>query len=92
MLISKGKGQADAPLSYTPLCMLYTADKLLKKLLKPRLLETMRASGDLAHRQYGFRRSVSFNNAVQDVINAAKSTERDNHYTRPVCLLATFDE
>ena len=29
--------------------------------------------------------------ALQEVVRTAKSTERGNHYSRPVCLLATLD-
>lgn len=47
VLISKGKGPADAASSYRPLCMLDTAGKLLEKLLRPRLHEAVRAAGDL---------------------------------------------
>ena len=91
VLISKGKGPADSPSAYRPLCMLDTAGKLLEKLLKPRLQAAIAAAGDLAPRQYGFRRGKSTIDAVQKVGNAAKSTEQGNHYSRPICLLATFD-
>ena len=91
VLISKGKGPADSPTAYRPLCMLDTAGKLLEKLLKPRLQAAISASGDLAPRQYGFRRGRSTIDAVQEVVNAARSTEQGNHYSRPICLLATLD-
>ena len=91
VLISKGKGKADSPFSYRPLCMLDTTGKLLEKLLKTRLLTAIRAAGDLAPRQYGFRRGLSTIDAVQEVVDAARSTESGNHYSRPVCLLVTLD-
>lgn len=90
-LISKGKGPADAPSSFRPLCMLDTAGKLLEKLLRPRLQEAIRAGGDLSPRQYGFRPGLSTVNAIQEVVATARTTERGNHYSRPVCLLATLD-
>ena len=65
--------------------------KLLEKLLKLRLQAAIAAAGDLAPRQYGFRRGKSTIDAVQEVVNAAKSTEQGNHYSRPICLLATLD-
>ena len=52
VLISKGKGPADVPSSYRPLQMLDTAGKLLEKLLKLRVLEAIRASGDLSSLQW----------------------------------------
>ena len=91
VLISKGKCPADSPSAYRPLCMLDTAGKLLEKLLKPRLQAAIAAAGDLAPRQYGFRRGKSTIDAVQEVVNAAKSTEQGNHYSRNICLLATLD-
>ena len=66
VFISKGKGPADSPLAYRPLCMLDTAGKLLEKLLKPRLQAAIIAAGDLAQRQYGFRRGKSTIDAVQE--------------------------
>ena len=56
VLISKGKGPADNPSAYHPLCLLDTAGKLLEKLLKLRQQAAIIAAGDLAPRQYGFRR------------------------------------
>ena len=52
VLISKGKGEADSPSSYRSLCMLDTKEKLLKTCL----LTVVRAAGDLASHQYGYRR------------------------------------
>ena len=91
VLISKGKGPADAPSSYRPLCMLDTAGKLLEKLVRPRLQAAIRAAGDLSERQYGFRTGRSTIDAIQEVVKAARSTERGNHFSRPVCLLVTLD-
>ena len=91
VLISKGKGPTDASSSYRPLCMLNTVGKLLEKLLKPHPHEAVRATGDLAPRQYSYRRGVSTINAVHEVVKVARSTERGNHYSRPVCLLTTLD-
>ena len=45
----------------------------------------------MAPRQYGFRRGKSTIDAVQEVVNAAKSTEQGNHYSCNICLLATLD-
>ena len=84
MLIGKGKGPADAPSSYRPLCMLNTAGKLLEKLVRPRLQAAIRAAGDLSEREYGFRTGRSTIDAIKEVVKAAKGTERGNHFDRPV--------
>ncbi|XP_035724078.1 uncharacterized protein LOC118442501 [Vespa mandarinia] len=91
VFISKGKGPADAASSYRPICMLDTAGKLLEKLLRPRLHAALRAAGDLAGRQYGFRSGLTTIQVVQQVVTAAKMTERGNQLTRPLCLLASLD-
>ena len=91
VLISKGKGPAESPSAYRLLCILDTAGNLLEKLLKPRLQDAISAARDLAPRQYGFRQGKSSIDAVQEVVNGAKSAELGNHYSRPICLLVTFD-
>ena len=91
VLIDKGKGPADVPSSYRPLCMLDTTGKLLEKLVRPRLQAAKRAAGDLSERQYGFRTGKSTIDAIQEVVKATKSTERGNHFSRRVCLLVTLD-
>ena len=91
VLIGKSKGPADAPSSYRPLCMLDTARKLLGKLVKPRLQAAIRVAGDLSGRQYGFRTGRSTIDVIQEVVKAAKSTERGNHFSRSVYLLVTLD-
>ncbi|XP_035741852.1 uncharacterized protein LOC118450897 [Vespa mandarinia] len=88
---NKGKGPADAASSYRPTLMLDTAGKLLEKLPRPRLHAALRALGDLAARQYGFRFGISTTQAVQEVVTTAKMTERWNHLTHTLCLLATLD-
>ncbi|XP_035742251.1 uncharacterized protein LOC118450548 [Vespa mandarinia] len=87
----KGKGPVGAASSYRPICMLDTAGKLLEKLLMPRLHAAVKAAGDLAGRQYGFRSGLSTIHAVQEVVTASKMMERSNYRTGPLCLLATLD-
>lgn len=90
VLISKGKGSADQPSSYRPLCMLDSSGKLLETMLRPRIQQTVKNAGDLAERQYGFRKGRSTIDVVKEVVSA-KSIERGNHYSRPIYLLVTFD-
>ena len=71
--------------------MLDTAGKLLEKLVRPRLQAAIKAAGDLSRRQYGFWMGRSAADALEEVVRAAKSMERGNHYSRPMCLLATLD-
>ncbi|XP_035742783.1 uncharacterized protein LOC118450902 [Vespa mandarinia] len=91
VLISKGNCPADAASSYRPICIINTAVKLLEKLLRQPLHAAVGAAGDLSARQYGFRSGLSIIQAVQEVFAAAKMTERGNHLTRPLCLLATVN-
>lgn len=91
VLISKGKGDVLAPSSYRPLCMLDTAGKVLEKLLQPRLLSAIRASGDLSERQYGFRRGRSTIDAIKEVIEAVRKAEDCNHHSRRMVFLVTID-
>lgn len=91
VLISKGKGNALAPSSYRPLCMLNTAGKVLEKLLQPRLLSAIREAGDLSERQYGFRRGRSTIDAVQEVIEAVRKAEDGNRHSRRMVFLVTLD-
>ncbi|XP_046837589.1 uncharacterized protein LOC124432621 [Vespa crabro] len=74
-----------------PVCMLGTAGKLLEKLLRPGLHAAERAVEDLAACQYVFRSGLSTIYAIQEIVTAAKMTERGNHHSRTLCLLATLD-
>lgn len=91
VLISKGKGDAESPSSYRPLCMLDTAGKLLERLIKPRLNEAIQASGGLSNRQHGFRPGRSTIGALQNVVEAFEDAQQETHFTRPVVVLATLD-
>ena len=91
MLLGKGKAPADALSSYSSLCMLDTAGKLLKKLARQRLPAAIKAAGGLTERQYGFRMGRSSAEALQEVVRAAKCAGRGYYYCISVCLLATLD-
>lgn len=91
VLLNKGKELTEGPTSYRPLCMLDVAGKILEKLIKSRLTEAIKKSGDLHERQFGFRKGKSTIGAILEIVNAAKSTEKGNHYSRPMCLLITLD-
>ena len=70
--------------------MLDTAGELLEKLVRPRQQAAIRAAGDLSEKQYGSQTGRSTIYAIQEVVKAVKSTERGNHFSRPVCLLVTL--
>lgn len=91
VLVSKGKGPADAPTSYRPLCMLDTTGKVLEKLLQPRILASIRDAGDFSEMQYGFRGGRSTVDAIQQVADAVRRAEQGNHHSRQLVLLVTLD-
>lgn len=91
VLIDKGKGDKTSPSAYRPLCMLDTAGKLLERLIRQRLQEAIRESGDLSRRQYGFRSNKSTIGALNDVIEVVEDAQRNTHHSRPIVLLATLD-
>lgn len=91
VLISKGKGDPEAPSSYRPLCMLDTAGKLLERLLKPRVEKAISSRGGLSKRQHGFRPGKSTIGALNDVVDVVLAAQEKNHYSRPIVLLATLD-
>ena len=91
VLICKGKGDDNAPSSYRPLCMLGTAGKLFKKLIKSRLHAAVERAGGLSQRQYGFRPGKSTVNAIQEVVEAVRVAENRNHYSRRMVFLVTLD-
>lgn len=47
VILCKKPGPLDTPSSYCPICMLDTAAKLMKRLIKPRIGEAVRVAGDL---------------------------------------------
>lgn len=91
VLISKGKGDAEAPSSYRPLCMLDTAGKVLEGLIKTRLKTAIKSAGDLSPKQYGFRTGKSTVDAILEVSAAVRRAEDHNHCSRRVVLLVTLD-
>ena len=91
ILISKGKGDPELPSAYHPLCMLDTAGKLFKRLLKQRIQKLVEQSVALSIRQHGFRPKRSTLGAIEDVIEDVKTAQSGTHYTRNIVLLATLD-
>ena len=57
---------------------------------RPHRQAAIEAAGGQSERQFGFRMDRSTVDALQEVVRAAKSAEKDNHYSRTVCLLETL--
>ena len=69
----------------------HCSEKLIERLLKPRLTAAIENSGGLSTRQYGFRTGRSTIGALREISEAAMITQRGNHFSRPVLLLAPLD-
>ncbi|CAB0007882.1 unnamed protein product [Nesidiocoris tenuis] len=91
VLIPKGGGDPNSPSGRRPLCMLDTTGKGLEKLLLPRMLAAIHASGDLSPRQHGFRTGHSTIGALSEVVDALRKTQRGSVSSRSVGLLVTLD-
>lgn len=91
ILISKNKGDPKLPSAYRPLCMLDTSGKLLEKLVKTRLTQSVENTAGLAPRQYGFRKGLSTISAVNEVVKKFNSEQLRNRYSRNIVLLVTLD-
>lgn len=70
MLLDKGKGPPITPSSYRQLCILDSAGKVLEKLIRARLRTAIKAAGDLAEGQNGFREMRSTVKAIKEVLDA----------------------
>jgi len=93
VLIRKGADKPlDAPSSYRPICMLDTPGKLLERLLLQRLESHLDANGGRrrAANQYGFRRGVSTESAIERVL-ALASNAASGAGVKDLCVLVTLD-
>ena len=73
VLISKNKIGGNLASSFRSLCMLNTAGKVFEKLLQPRILDAVRAAGDLSDQQHGFRKGYCTLHAVRGTVETAVS-------------------
>uniref|UniRef100_A0A2S2PKY3 Retrovirus-related Pol polyprotein from type-1 retrotransposable element R1 n=1 Tax=Schizaphis graminum TaxID=13262 RepID=A0A2S2PKY3_SCHGA len=93
VLLHKGPGKpVEAPSSFRPICLLDTPGKVLERLLLQRLDEHLdsRYAGR-APNQFGFRRGISTESAVEVVTNLAKFAAEGNHRQVELCVLVTLD-
>ena len=91
VLISKGKGDLNTVSAYRPLCMLGTAEKVLEKIIRPRLQSAIQAAGSLSDRQYGSRPGLSTIDPIRTVVNITEQAQQGNHYSRKICVAAKLD-
>lgn len=86
-LIDKKKGI----MAFRPLCILDNEGKLMEALLRPRIRDAIRDTGDLSDRQYGSRPGRSTIGAIREVTMVVETVKRVAHVARPVVLLVTLD-
>jgi len=93
VLIRKGPDKPpDQPSSYRPICMLDSSGKLLERLLLQRLESHLDAHGGRrrAANQFGFRKGVSTESAIDHVLDIAKQAASGTG-TKDICVLVTLD-
>jgi len=93
VLLHKGPGKpVDAPSSFRPICLLDTPGKLLERLLSQRLdlhLDAYRTGR--APNQFGFRKGISTETAVEVVTKLAAHVGAGNWRQKELCVLVTLD-
>jgi len=93
VLIRKGPDKpTDQPSSFRPICMLDTPGKLLERLLLQRLEAHLDANNGRrrAPNQFGFRKGVSTETAIEHVFNIAKLAA-SGPGKKDLCVLITLD-
>lgn len=92
VLLYKGKGKArDLPSSYRPIRLLDGLGKVLERVLLNRLESHITRAGAISKAQYGFRRSRSTMDAIEDVLSVAHEANRSPVQNRHLCVLVTID-
>jgi len=93
VLLHKGPGKpVEAPSSFRPICLLDTPGKLLERLLSQRLdshLDSYR--NGRAPNQFGFRKGISAESAVEVVTKLAEHAGAGNWRQKELCILVTLD-
>jgi len=92
VLLHKGQGKPkDAPSSYRPISLLDGAGKVLERLLLNRLNRHIESVGALSNLQFGFRRSRSTVDAINEVVRAAEAAGSGPVQNRDLCVIITVD-
>jgi len=92
VLLHKGRGKPpDLPSSYRPISLLDGAGKVLERILLNRLEAHITGSRAISESQYGFRRSKSTTDAVEDVLGVVERANRGPVQNRHLCALISLD-
>lgn len=92
-MIKKGADKPpEEPSSYRPICILDSTGKLLERLLLQRLERHLDEHGGhrRAPNQFGFRKGVSTESAVNNVLNIATQAAA-TPVKKSLCVLVTLD-
>jgi hypothetical protein len=93
VLLHKGGNKPmESPSSFRPICLLDTSAKLLERLLLQRLEEHLDGGGGhrRAPNQFGFRKGVSTETAIESVLSVARSAAAGTS-PKDLCVLVTLD-
>lgn len=91
VLVRKKNGDCSSPKSHRPLCMLDVAGKLMEKLLRGRLSQSIQHAGGLADTQHGFRQGRSTIGAATEIVRTFNEAQLTNQYSRKIVVLVTLD-
>jgi hypothetical protein len=94
VLLPKETRSSDEPSSYLPICLLYTAGKVLERILCDRLQETIAKAGNLDEHQYGFRKRCSTMDVIKsvlDITERAVTIHKGLRGTKKYCAIVTLD-
>ena len=90
VLIEKPK-KAEKATSYRPICLLYSAAKVLEMVLKNRLEKELELRGGLSKRQFGFRRGFCTVHPLDKVVKSINAIKDVSVTNRDKLLLVTLD-
>jgi len=94
VLLHKGAGKpTDSPSSFRPICLLNTPGKLLERLILQRVETHLDARGGIrrAPNQFGFRKGISTETAVECVLSVARRAATCPGRRKELCVLVTLD-
>ena len=90
LLEKENKGDGDGR-SYRPICLLDTCGKLLERMIRGRLEESISERGGLYVHQYGFRKKRSTIDAVRTVQKTVEEIKKTSYKHRKVAVMVAVD-
>lgn len=87
VLLRKGNKPEGVPSSYRPLCLLNDVEKVLERLLNSRLQKHIDLGEGLAANQYGFRKILATDDAVQKLQNTVADEVNNGYF----CVAVSID-